>query len=299
MHRSYFVPNLDDKEINMTLTEGRTLYREKLKHLYNQNEIDFYFKILLSHFINLDSTQIALYPEKIIDVNHVQLLNNALHNLLDEKPIQYITGFAYFRSLDLIVTPDVLIPRPETEELVEWVLEIYSAEQNPKTVVDIGTGSGCIAISLAKELPHFKVIGVDIHPDTLQIAKKNGLRNNVAVEWSQQNILEWEKGFEEVDVIVSNPPYIMPKEKNQMKKNVLNHEPHIALFVEGEDPLVFYKKIIEYADHCLKQYGRLFFEVNPLYIEVLKKDVENKKEYTYSERLDIFGKRRMVCLQKI
>ena len=282
----------------MTLLEGRTLFRVHLKHLYDQNEIDFYFKILLSHFFDLDATQLALTPSQELDVDHIEDLKRALYDLSEEKPIQYITGLAYFRSLELEVTPDVLIPRPETEELVEWVVETYSGKQIPKTILDIGTGSGCIALSLAQELPHCKVIGIDVRSEVLKIAKKNGERNKVAVEWSQQNILEWKNGSIPADVIVSNPPYIMPKEKNAMKKNVLNYEPHLALFVEGEDPLLFYNKIIAFANQHLTPYGRLFFEVNPVYIDALKQVIDNIKTYTYSERLDIFGKRRMVCLQK-
>ncbi|MGA0212441.1 MAG: peptide chain release factor N(5)-glutamine methyltransferase [Flavobacteriaceae bacterium] len=282
----------------MTLLEGRTLFRVHLKHLYDQNEIDFYFKILLSHFFHLDATQLALTPSQELDVDHIEDLKRALYDLSEEKPIQYITGLAYFRSLELEVTPDVLIPRPETEELVEWVVETYSGKQIPKTILDIGTGSGCIALSLAQELPHCKVIGIDVRSEVLKIAKKNGERNKVAVEWSQQNILEWKNGSIPADVIVSNPPYIMPKEKNAMKKNVLNYEPHLALFVEGEDPLLFYNKIIAFANQHLTPYGRLFFEVNPVYIDALKQGIDNIKTYTYSERLDIFGKRRMVCLQK-
>jgi release factor glutamine methyltransferase len=289
---------LDDKAIDMTLLEGRNLFRAHLKHLYDQNEIDFYFKILLSHFFQLDATQLALTPSQELDEDHIEDLKRALDDLCEEKPIQYITGLAYFRSLELEVTPDVLIPRPETEELVEWVVETYSGKQNPKTILDIGTGSGCIALSLAQELPHCKVIGIDVRSEVLKIAKKNGERNKVAVEWSQQNILEWKNGSIPADVIVSNPPYIMPKEKNAMKKNVLNYEPHLALFVEGEDPLLFYNKIIAYANQHLTPNGRLFFEVNPVYIDALKQGIDNKKTYTYSERLDIFGKRRMVCLQK-
>lgn len=282
----------------MTLLEGRTLFRVHLKHLYDQNEIDFYFKILLSHFFDLDATQLALTPSQELDVDQIEDLKRALYDLSEEKPIQYITGLAYFRSLELEVTPDVLIPRPETEELVEWVVETYSGKQIPKTILDIGTGSGCIALSLAQELPHCKVIGIDVRSEVLKIAKKNGERNKVAVEWSQQNILEWKNGSIPADVIVSNPPYIMPKEKNAMKKNVLNYEPHLALFVEGEDPLLFYNKIIAFANQHLTPYGRLFFEVNPVYIDALKQGIDNIKTYTYSERLDIFGKRRMVCLQK-
>ena len=232
---------------------------------------------------------------KVSEENKAKFLE-ALHRLTQFEPIQYIIGSTEFYGLSLKVNNHTLIPRPETEALVHWILEDLK-EMNLSSsykILDIGTGSGCIAIALATKLQKVKVSAIDISERALKVAKLNAINNNVAIEFEQKNILNTESLSEEYDVIVSNPPYVRESEKRNMNANVLNHEPATALYVSDENPLVFYTKIAQIASTHLKNNGSLYFEIN----EYLSKDVVNMlKSEGFSEveiRKDLFGKERMI-----
>ena len=209
-----------------------------------------------------------------------------LEKLRAHVPIQYVFEHIEWMGLDLRVTPATLIPRPETAELVEWVKE-KADHQQPLRIVDIGTGSGCIAIALKRTCPLWNVTGVDISAEALTIAKENAKRNQVQVTWKQLDILSEKLDF--IDIIVSNPPYICQKEKAEMDARVLDHEPHSALFVPDTDPLLFYRRIAE-----MKVAKKLFFEINEAYG---KEVCDMLKELGYQHitlQRDIYGKERMV-----
>ena len=208
------------------------------------------------------------------------------------EPIQYILGETEFYGLPFKVTPATLIPRPETEELVDWI--IANCNKNPKTLLDIGTGSGCIAIALAKNLPAVKVSAMDISEEALKVASENAIYNKVTVNFSKKDILGTSTLPQKYDVIISNPPYVRNSEKEMMQKNVLDFEPASALFVEDDNPLLFYSKIAKLAKNYLNPNGFLFFEIN----EYLSKEVIQLLEReSFSEielKQDFFGKDRMI-----
>lgn len=282
----------------MTYSEGRNIFREKLKSLFEVNEIDFYFKTVLQSIFNIEQTALALSPTKLFNENQKRELEKVLKQLLQEQPLQYIIGKAYFRSLTLTVNSSVLIPRPETEELVNWVLEDHQNLEEKQTLIDFGTGSGCIAIALAKEQPSFEVTAIDFYSSVLNLAIQNAIKNKTSVSFLQHDILQLNTLKLNVDIIVSNPPYIPPSEQREMKPNVLNYEPHLALFVPENDPLIFYRSILEYGLLYLVSDGLIYFEINPRFLSEMKSLILSFKVYSILERKDIFGKLRMLRVQK-
>ena len=280
----------------MTLKDIQYKFHEALHAIYAKEEIDSFFFMLIESFYNISRLKLAMEPD--FKINDDTLILNALAALVKEKPIQYILGETEFYGLPFKVNNHVLIPRPETEELVDWIINTVTSSAVEKSlyILDIGTGSGCIAISLAKNLPNAKVYALDLSKDALMVAEENAELNNVEVEFIEDNILrpKTEDRRQKYDIIVSNPPYVRDKEKQLMKANVLNNEPHLALFVKDENPLLFYESISEYAADKLKDKGLLFFEINEYLgndmIQLLKrkhfKNIELKK--------DIFNKDRMV-----
>ena len=282
----------------MTYSEGRNIFMKKLKSLFEVNEIDFYFKTVLQSIFNIEQTALALSPTKLFNENQKRELEKVLKQLLQEQPLQYIIGKAYFRSLTLTVNSSVLIPRPETEELVNWVLEDHQNLEEKQTLIDFGTGSGCIAIALAKEQPSFEVTAIDFYSSVLNLAKQNAIKNKTSVSFLQHDILQLNTLKLNVDLIVSNPPYIPPSEQREMKPNVLNYEPHLALFVPENDPLIFYRSILEYGLLYLVSDGLIYFEINPRFLSEMKSLILSFKVYSILERKDIFGKLRMLRVQK-
>ena len=282
----------------MTYIEARTFFRRELKTLLEVNEIDFYFKTLLHSLFNIESTAIALDPNTNFSEDQKQQLEEALKHLQKEKPLQYIIGSTYFRELSFRVNPAVLIPRPETEELVAWVLEDHKGLKQKKSLIDFGTGSGCIAIALAKEQPNFGVSAIDVDHTVLELAHQNATHNQVNVAFSQQDILRLDAFYTKAHIIVSNPPYIPPSEQAEMKPNVLQYEPHLALFVPEKDPLIFYRSILAYGEVHLISKGYVYFEINPRFLGELKSLILSFNVYSFEERKDIFGKVRMLRIQK-
>ena len=281
----------------MTLMEGKIFFLKNLDNTYNDKEITYYYKLILSEVFKRNELQLALDPKSSLKRSELTFLKRAVKNLLVQKPIQYIIGKAFFRSLTLKVNENVLIPRPETEELVDWVIEDFRNISTKKNIIDIGTGSGCIAISLAKELKRNIVYALDNDDAILELAKQNAKKNNVQVNFFKKDINFLNSLNLKIDAVVSNPPYILNKEKKNMKLNVLNHEPHEAIFVNDEDPLKFYRLILDYAKLNLKKSGLIYFEINPLLIKHLKSLI-SAYNFKIKQRIDIFGKVRMICLQK-
>lgn len=226
-----------------------------------------------------------------------------LRRLLKGEPVQYVVGKAEFGGRTFKVTPDVLIPRPETYELCQWVVEEKREERREErdfSVLDIGTGSGCIAITLALDIPDAQVEAWDISEGALSIARQNVEDLHAHVDFKQVNVLSSlpKQGGPEWVFIISNPPYICKKEAASMEQHVLDHEPHQALFVPDEDPLVFYKAIGQYACHALANHGCLFFEINPLYATEITKMLDEMGFFEIETRKDQFGKVRFVRARK-
>jgi release factor glutamine methyltransferase len=211
--------------------------------------------------LKLTRIEVALQPEFLINEADLNYLQNALEALKKQVPIQYIIGETEFYGLIFKVNNSVLIPRPETEELVNWIVNDYKNESELK-ILDFGTGSGCIAISLAKFFPKAQIYAVDVSTEALKVAETNALKNNVNINFVEANILDIEILQEKYDIMVSNPPYIREIEKELMQKNVVDNEPHLALFVKDNDPLIFYNKIADLAIHNLTKNGSLYFEIN-------------------------------------
>jgi len=267
---------------------------ESLRGIYPEEEIASFFKILTEHFLgqyNLSTEQMSsrLSPDVSL------LFPTIVERLKIQEPIQYILGYTWFYNLKLAVTPDVLIPRQETEELVHWILQDQQFKMGPK-VLDIGTGSGCIALALASYLRSPKVWATDISNEALEVAKNNAQRNEIlGLHFRENDILNDIPDLnEKFNIIVSNPPYIKPSDKKIMTENVLNYEPHLALFALDSDPLIFYRAIAEHASKLLLPDGHLYFEIN----EFLKEELEVLlTEKGYSEiqtKKDLSGNWRMI-----
>lgn len=228
--------------------------------------------------------------ERLADEDN-RLLQTMMERLQDGEPVQYVLGEADFCGRTFGVAPGVLIPRPETEELCHWIGESHPSFEG--SILDIGTGSGCIAITLAADFPQAQVSAWDISNDALQIAQANAERLHAAVCFKLQDALNPPADERQYDVIVSNPPYICDREREDMASNVLDHEPHAALFVPDTDPLRFYRAIATYATRALRPGGSLYFEINPLYAEPLETMLRALNYNDVELRQDQFGKWRM------
>ena len=285
----------------MKLKETKEFFQNELAGLYNVEEIDSFFYILIEFYLGLKRISLVLKPELTYSKKVMEPILTALEDLKKEIPIQYILGETAFFGLPFKVNSHVLIPRPETEELVDWILNIEKSESinNGLKILDIGTGSGCIAVSLAKNLIHAQVYALDVSHDALEVAKRNAVLNNVSVEFIQVNMLQpetWNTEFKNLkfDIIVSNPPYVRELEKAQMKSNVVNNEPHLALFVKNEDPLIFYKAITQYAVDNLTPKGHLFFEINEYLGKQMRLLLKSFDFNAIELKQDIFKKDRMI-----
>ena len=283
----------------MLLSEFRIYFRKILSEFYSNREIDTFFKILIDFYFDWKSTFIGLNPNYVLDSNQLQKLKFALAELELGKPIQYVTNQAFFLNNDFYVNDCVLIPRPETEELVKWVLDdINEYKITSPHLMDIGTGSGCIAISLAKANREIKLTAIDLSKEALIIAKKNASKHKVKIDFVQEDIQSLSHLNRTFDIIVSNPPYIHPDEKKDILPNVLNHEPHMAIFTPNNDPIYFYRLIINFASKVLKSLGGLYLEINPKFLELLKSNFSSRNFSEVEVRNDIFGKPRMLKVIK-
>ena len=287
----------------MNAKQYKIKFIEALEPIHGVDEAESFFYLILEDKFQMKRLDLALDPAFEFSADALNVWEELVTQLKTEIPIQYLLGNTEFFGLPFLVNENVLIPRPETEELVDWIIEEEKRFERLKDeeiegqktikILDIGTGSGCIAISLAKNIPNATVFAIDVSEKALEVAKMNAEINEVSVNFLEKNILETDDLLEQFDIIVSNPPYVRNLEKQEIKKNVLEHEPHLALFVEDFDALVFYRKIAALATKNLNRGGQLFFEINQyLGKEMVALLHENGFE-SVSLRKDIYGNDRM------
>lgn len=294
----YLTVSKDTKMISSTIsgsTELLKTLKDSLQQSYDLREAENISIVLIEYFFEMSKTQILMdAPFSELDKELVDNLNECVKRLLEHEPIQQILGETEFYDLPFYVNEHTLIPRPETEELVHWILE-DNKENSEFRLIDIGTGSGCIPISIKKNKPKADIIGLELSHDTLDVAKDNADLNEVDVYWIQDNILNYSyKADRPYDIIVSNPPYITDTEKQLMQKNVLDFEPHLALFVDDKEPLIFYDHIADYAIKHLKTNGSLYFEINEAFGKETIHLLEEKGFYEIELKKDLNDKDRMV-----
>ena len=277
----------------------RKYYASQLEKIYGSDEANALIMILLEHYFGIDRIKIAMDPELRLSESELLTLHFAVKELLKNKPVQYILGETEFCGMRFFVDENVLIPRPETEEMVQMIVARRDKACLVPTgcyVLDIGTGSGCIAISLVKLLKNSNVTAVDVSEKALNIAKKNAETNGVDVRFVLDDILNPQNPElidNQYDIIISNPPYVCESEKAEMRANVLDYEPSSALFVSDNDPLIFYRKILEFAQKTLKPNGEVWFEINEKFGKEMKnlcfqkgfKNVEIIKDFREKDRL--------------
>ena len=277
----------------------RNHYCEQLCSIYDKDEANAMILILLEHYFSIDRVKMALEPQLRLSESEMLTFHFAVKDLLKNKPIQYIIGETEFCDLKFKVNENTLIPRPETSELVMKIVNRQQSTDNRLcSILDIGTGSGCIAISLAKMISGSKVFALDISEKALEVAKENAINNEADVTFIHDDILSLRNKIDtKFDIIVSNPPYVRELEKAEMRDNVLKWEPHNALFVSDNDPLIFYRKILEFAKTHLKENGEVWFEINE-YLGKEMTDLCTEMGFSQIETLNDFrGKERILSVR--
>ena len=271
-----------------------------LTPLYGDGEAKAIARLVYEVRFGLSFSDICLGKDTQLSANSQEELKGIAERLLQQEPVQYVLGQAAFCGRTFKVNEHVLIPRPETEELCQWI-ESQGEKQpmNDASILDIGTGSGCIAITLAAEMPKAKVTAWDISTEALKVAEENAKRNHVHVSIKRVDALHiptdiLQQTTQLFDFIVSNPPYICNKERAQMESNVLDYEPHTALFVPDDDALLFYRNIAQYGQTALKEDGWLYFEINPQYAKILTEMLDTMSYHNIEIKEDQFGKQRMM-----
>jgi len=290
----------------MTIERIYKEYFDELKNIYDEREAANIVDWIFENITGIKKIDRTLNKQKQLSNITIEQLYNALEQLLKHKPIQYVLGEAWFYKMKLFVNEHVLIPRPETEELVEWIVQDVQSIRTtllPSTktlnIIDVGTGSGCIAIALKKEVANANILGIDVSAEALAVAKQNAIDQNVNIDSLQINFLD-EKSWPDLatfNMIVSNPPYIPEKEKNILEKNVVAYEPHLALFVSDSDPFIFYKKIAQFASDHLEPKGKIFVEVHEKYAGKVA-TIFSQFHFTPIIKKDIYGRERMICAER-
>lgn len=276
------------------LTESPlTFIRQQLAGLYSPGEVRSLTRLLIEDGLGMQT--LDFYTGKVSELSEEKetILREMLRRLTRNEPIQYVVGKTVFADMVFHTAPGVLIPRPETEELVDWICEA----EHPARLLDAGTGSGCIAIALSRHFKEAMVEAWDISPDALKIAEENNRRNGTTVKFFRQDILAprlSDNARQRYDLIVSNPPYITEKERSTMEKNVLDWEPETALFVPDDDPLLFYRAIARLGKTLLKTGGRLYFEINWLFADAMREMLTAEGYSGITIRQDMFGRERML-----
>lgn len=250
----------------------RALQRE-LSPEYGEGEARAMSRLIFHHLKGWNATELIINEDRPVSEYVVEKVNEILKRLLTGEPLQYVLGEARFYGMDLKVSPAVLIPRPETEELVDLI--VHGNPGQDLRVLDVGTGSGAIAIALSRNLPFSQVTAIDISSDALRIARENASALHARINFLHEDVFRYEPVAESFDIIVSNPPYIAESERKDMERNVLEHEPAQALFVSDSEPLIYYSRIAEIGRNALVPGGRLYFEINPLFAEDLRKMLES------------------------
>jgi release factor glutamine methyltransferase len=274
----------------------------KLKALYTYEEARAMADRLFGHYLNLSPAKRVLSANTLLEADKIILMDEALDKLLRNVPLQYVIGEAFFMDMVFIVNSSVLIPRPETEEMVSLILKQYSGRKtgNKLNILDIGTGSGCIPIALKRYILESNISSIDVSKEALIVATANASNNKVEINFIEADILDktyW-SSLPEFDLIVSNPPYVTNAEKAQMQLNVIDHEPHVALFVPDDDPLIFYREIIALAKFKLHEAGSLWFEINEMFGNELRDIALNQGFKEVNIIFDFRGKSRFLqCLK--
>ena len=281
------------------MINSKNTIREKLSPIYAPEEAESLSRLILEHVTGFSRLQLHLHQSDRLPEPKIMQIGEILNRLATHEPIQYILGEADFYGLKFSVTPAVLIPRAETEELVDWI--ISEEKETCKSLLDIGTGSGCIPIAIDRHATIGKIEGWDISAEALEIARQNAMRNDSRVQFSLQDIFDTSSLPESAkwDVIVSNPPYVLTEESALMEQNVVGFEPHLALFVPDNDPLLFYRTIARFAAAHLQPHGMLYFEINE---RMGERTSELLREQGFSEiltRKDLQGKERMIRAKRM
>ncbi len=298
----------------MKISAAERHFRDHLREIYSDGEASVIASMLLENITGFSRSDLLLRKNDALADDQQLKLNEYVLRLRQHEPVQYVIGKAWFFGLEFFVDPSVLIPRPETEELVRWIVDDVAAlhfdvfEQLPgqadktKTlkILDVGTGSGCIALALKNEMPRAEVWGCDVSEKALNVARRNGSALNIRVDFQGVDFLNMseQKSLPTVDIVVSNPPYVSKREMTHMQRNVVDHEPHVALFVPDEDPLIFYKALIAFGEHRLYENGIIYMEIHEsLGTEV--KQLFSNANFFVELRTDMQGKERMVKATKL
>jgi len=277
----------------MSLQDTKQAIKHQLGNLYDAIEMNSMVNIIIEEVTGWDALHQNIHKNDALEPSQIEQLDHYVEQLLNGKPLQYIIQKAWFLGKAYFVNEAVLIPRPETEELVEWIIEYAQIINKPLSILDIGTGSGCIPISLKLAIPNAHITAIDISKEALAIAEQNAANYHTEIEWIAQDILQTKQLKDRYDIMVSNPPYIPLREKLAMQKQVADHEPEIALFVPDQFPLIFYSKIAHIGKSALKPNGQLFFEIHYDQGEAIIALLD-EMGYHAELRQDIFGKDRMV-----
>lgn len=280
----------------MTLQESFQKITERLAPRYGTGEARAMAGIILEHLKGYSRVDIVLNGDREVSDFISGKIDNMVDRIVTGEPIQYVVGSTRWHGLTIKVTPDVLIPRPETSELVDMITDRYG-DTSDLRVLDICTGSGCIALALARALPFSAVTAIDISDAALAVARENGASLKTAVKWVKADALRLSMPGT-FDIIVSNPPYVLESERNTMDAHVVDHEPVIALFVPDDDPLRFYRSILSVAPTMLTDSGRIFFEINPLEADALHEMMENGRWEDISIVKDVHGTDRFITAQR-
>lgn len=280
----------------MTIQQAYQQLSSQLSAIYDAREAANIADLVIEHISSEKKIDRLLNRNKALDTDQQQLLANYTEKLLQHQPVQYVLHAAWFAGLKLYVDENVLIPRPETEELVEWIVSDLTIHNSQFTILDIGTGSGCIAIALKKKLPSSQLSALDISEAALKIAQRNAIDNNSQINFFYADILheEYIENLPRFDMIVSNPPYVKRNEAEEMRTNVFLYEPHVALFVPEEDALLFYRHIARFAIHHLKENGCLYAELNELLADEVADLFRGSGFRSVEIKKDMQGKDRMI-----
>jgi len=278
----------------VTLIQFRQEFYSQLEAIYPETEIAGIYGLLLEEYMGITRVEAALRAQEVLTGSELNLLQRALERLLKQEPIQYILGKTSFYGLSIKVNSATLIPRPETEELVSWILNDFEKTKNKIKAVDIGTGSGCIALALKKNLTQSEITAIDVSSEALEVVKQNAKELELPLDVLQLDILKNSLPIGDLDFMVSNPPYVCETEKLQMRSNVLEFEPSLALFVDDSDPLIFYRRILQVANKAVKERGSVYFEINERFSEETIKMAKEIGWHTIQVKKDIFGRDRMM-----
>lgn len=282
----------------MTVSEISRLMRGRLAPVYGDGEAAAMVRLVFYALRGWNATQLVINGDLNVPEHLAHQIDGIVSRLLRHEPIQYILGVADFYGMRLKVTQDTLIPRPETEQLVDMIVDRYRSV-NDLRVLDVGTGSGAIAIALARNLPFPQVTAIDISEEALGVAKENATALKAKVVFINEDIFRYDPEPKSFDIIVSNPPYIDESEKDGMERNVLYYEPHTALFVPDSNPLIFYSRIVETAGEALAPGGSLWFEINPRHVDALVSMIRKAGFSDVRAIKDIHGRDRFVSALKI